>query len=149
MTGRPRARIRGLDLEGFELEADMIRVLANPKRLMIVDLLGRQSCTVTEIADWLNLALQNASQHLRVMKDRGIVRARREGREVRYALRSPVLSESCRLVRQALLAETRFPPGHLGLGEESTSDSSKNRTRGHGTPAPLSKASVDQRKRER
>jgi len=113
MTVRPRAPLPGVDHEGFELEADLIRVLANPKRLMIVDLLGRAPGTVTEIADRLSLSLQNTSQHLRVMKDRGIVRARREGREVRYALTSPVLSESCRIVRQALLSETRARPAHV------------------------------------
>ncbi|MGD1098787.1 MAG: metalloregulator ArsR/SmtB family transcription factor [Thermoplasmata archaeon] len=129
MTGRPRASFTGLDLEGFELEADMIRVLANPKRLMIVDLLGRGPSTVTEIADWLNLSLPNASQHLRVMKDRGIVSARRDGREVRYALRSPVLSQSCQLVRRALLAEARFRTGRLPLEREPATSSNLPRTR--------------------
>jgi ArsR family transcriptional regulator len=107
MTARPRAPSPGLDTDGFELEADLIRVLAHPKRLMIVDLLGRGPNTVSEIATRLEMSLQNTSQHLRVMKDRGIVRAHRAGREVRYALVSPVLAESCRLVRRALLAETR------------------------------------------
>jgi DNA-binding transcriptional ArsR family regulator len=112
MTVRSRARFLGPEREAFELEADLIRVLANPKRLMIVDLLGRGPSTVTEIAESLRLSLQNTSQHLRVMKDRGIVRARRDGREVRYAVTSPVISESCRLVRGALLAgaRTRAPP---------------------------------------
>ncbi len=128
MTVRRPTPFTGLDLEGFELEADMIRVLAHPKRLMIVDLLGRGPSTVTEIADWLNLSLQNASQHLRVMKDRGIVRARRDGREVRYTLRSPVLSESCQLVRRALLAETPFRTGHVGLVGEPAPARDERRT---------------------
>ncbi|MGP8078365.1 MAG: ArsR/SmtB family transcription factor [Thermoplasmata archaeon] len=110
MAVRSRAPLSDLDVEGFELEADLIRVLANPKRLMIVDLLGAGPSTVTEIAAWLSLSLQNTSQQLRVMKDRGIVRARRDGREVRYALTNPVISESCRLVRQGLLAD---PPRRL------------------------------------
>ncbi|MGP8072478.1 MAG: ArsR/SmtB family transcription factor [Thermoplasmata archaeon] len=107
MTARRPAQPTTFDPEGFELEADMIRVLANPKRLQIVDLLGRGPRTVTEIADWLNLSLPNASQHLRVMKDRGIVGAQRNGREVRYGLRNPILAKSCQIVRRALLAETR------------------------------------------
>jgi DNA-binding transcriptional ArsR family regulator len=119
MTVRSRALFSGPDREAFELEADLIRVLANPKRLMIVDLLGRGPSTVTEIAEGLRLSLQNTSQHLRVMKDRGIVRARRDGREVRYALTSPVISESCRLVRQALLAGTRARPPPIGWEGES------------------------------
>lgn len=100
----------GPELEGFELEADLIRVLANPKRLRIVDLLGEGPNTVTEIAERLELSLQNTSQHLRIMRDRGIVRAQREGREVRYGLTSPVLSESCRIVRRALLEEPTSRP---------------------------------------
>jgi ArsR family transcriptional regulator len=107
MAARSRAPPPDLDPEGFELEADLIRVLANPKRLMIVDLLGRGARTVTEIADRLNLSLQNTSQHLRVMRDRGIVRAHRDGHEVRYALMNPVISESCRLVRRSLLSGVR------------------------------------------
>jgi len=110
MAGRTRASASEPDHEGFELEADLIRVLANPKRLMIVDLLGRGGKTVTEIAARLRLSLQNTSQHLRVMKDRGIVRAHRDGHEVRYALVSPVIYESCQLVRRALLAEVRGLP---------------------------------------
>ena len=113
MTARRAGAIVGLDLEGFELEADLIRVLANPKRLMIVNMLGSGPSTVTEIADQLALSLQNTSQHLRLMRDRHIVRARRDGREVRYALANPVLSQCCRLVRQALLADARTRPSHM------------------------------------
>jgi ArsR family transcriptional regulator len=113
MTARSRAPFPGLDADGFELEADLVRVLAHPKRLMIVDLLGHGSNTVSAIAERLEMSLQNTSQHLRVMRDRGVVRAHRDGREVRYTLVSPVLAESCRLVRRALLAEARVPPIHL------------------------------------
>jgi DNA-binding transcriptional ArsR family regulator len=116
MTAPARPASPTFDSEGFEREADMIRVLANPKRLMIVDLLGRRPCTVSEIADWLNLALPNASQHLRVMKDRGIVAGKRQGREVRYALQNPVLAQSCLLVRKTLLAETRTRPHRIEWG---------------------------------
>jgi ArsR family transcriptional regulator, virulence genes transcriptional regulator len=110
MTVRPQAPPPGPDREGFELEADLIRVLANPKRLMIVDLLAGGPSTVTEISERLHFTLQNASQHLRVMRDRDIVRARRDGREVRYALTNPVLPESCRIVREALLATRQTHP---------------------------------------
>ena len=112
--------IVGLDLEGFEREADLIGVLANPKRLMIVSMLGTGPSTVTEIADQLALSLQNASQHLRIMRDRHIVRATRDGREVRYALSNPVLSECCRQVRQALLAEDRGLPSDVGEANASS-----------------------------
>jgi ArsR family transcriptional regulator, virulence genes transcriptional regulator len=114
MIAQARGPYPALDTEGFELEADLIRVLANPKRLMIVSVLGEHARTVTEIAARLNLSLQNTSQHLRLMRDRGIVRAHREGREVQYALANPVFSECCGLVRQALVARARARPVHFG-----------------------------------
>ena len=116
MTARSRGASTGPDAEGFDREADLVRVLAHPKRLMIVDLLGDRSATVTEIADWLGLSLQNTSQHLRVMRDRGVVVPRRDGREVRYALVNPVLAESCRLVRRALRGEVRPPRVRVASG---------------------------------
>ena len=119
MTDRPPAPAASLDPRGYELQADLIRVLANPKRLMIVSFLGEGSRTVSEIANRLNLSLQNTSQHLRLMRDSSIVRAQREGREVRYTLTSPVFSEACRLVRQALLAEAWARPAHFGWGGQS------------------------------
>jgi ArsR family transcriptional regulator len=122
MAARSRVPLSDPDREGFELEADLIRVLANPKRLMIVDLLGRGAKTVTEIADRLSMSLQNASQHLRVMKDRGIVRAHRDGREVRYALVSPVIFESCQLVRRVLLSEVRARSSRLPWRRTSTAE---------------------------
>jgi ArsR family transcriptional regulator, virulence genes transcriptional regulator len=118
MNARLPAAAPEFDLQGFELEADLIRVLANPKRLMIVSLLGQGPSTVTEIAARLHLSLQNTSQHLRLMRDRSIVRAHRDGREVQYALTSPVFSQACGLVRQALLAEARARPTHLGWKED-------------------------------
>ncbi|HTT45668.1 MAG TPA: metalloregulator ArsR/SmtB family transcription factor [Thermoplasmata archaeon] len=117
MTYDPAAP--GPDFEGFELEADMIHVLANAKRLMILNYLADSTRTVTEIANQLHLSLQNTSQHLRLMRDRSIVRAQRDGHEVRYTVTSPVFAEACRLVRQALLAEAQARSARYGGTEES------------------------------
>jgi len=116
MAGAAPGEAEELDPRGFELEADLIRVLANPKRLRILSYLGDGPRTVTEIATRVGLTLQNTSQHLRLMKDRGIVHARRHGREVRYAVTSPVFARACQLVRQAILAEARARPAQLGWG---------------------------------
>jgi len=91
----------------FELEAETMRVLANPKRLMILAALGEEPRTVTALADDLAIPLANVSQHLRVMKDRRIVRATRSGKTVRYELTSPTFSRCCALVREALVEQAR------------------------------------------
>jgi ArsR family transcriptional regulator len=101
-----------LDPEWFEREAEMMRVMAHPKRLMILEVLKPGPRPVGEIAGVLGMSLPNASQHLRVMRTLRIVRAERHGQTVRYALTSPVLGRCCALVRgllveQALAQKTR------------------------------------------
>ena len=78
-------------------------VLSNPKRLGILKVLGKKEKTVGEIASQVGIELQNASQHLRIMKAHGIVLSRRDGQAVHYRLAMPVIAECCDLVRQAIV----------------------------------------------
>jgi DNA-binding transcriptional ArsR family regulator len=89
----------------YELQANMLRVLANPKRLMIMKVLSEGPKSVGDLAASLDMTLQNTSQHLRVMKDQGIVGSQREGQTVRYSLTNPVFNECCELARKALTEE--------------------------------------------
>lgn len=93
--------------DAFELEADTLRALAHPKRLMILNRLGTQAQSVTALASALGMSLPNASQHLRVLKDRGIVRAERNGQVVVYRLANPAFFTCCTLVRQVIVEESR------------------------------------------
>ncbi len=95
------------DERSFEQEAELLRVLAHPKRLMIVALLSPGSRTVGDLARHVGLSVQNTSQHLRLLRDRSIVRGERHGRIVRYTLTSPSFPVACRLLREGLLAEAR------------------------------------------
>jgi DNA-binding transcriptional ArsR family regulator len=83
----------------------MMRVMANPKRLMILETLKGGRRTVTEISEALGMSLPNASQHLRVMRAQRIVKAERQGQTVRYGLTSPVLGRCCALVRGLLVSQ--------------------------------------------
>ena len=89
----------------YELQAEILRTLANPKRLMIIKLLGEGEKTVSELALALNISLPNASQHLRPMKDRGVVISKRRGQEIHYGLANPILNKCCGLVREAIIEE--------------------------------------------
>lgn len=91
----------------------MLGVLANPKRLMILDLLGEGPMTVTEIATALEMTLQNTSQHLRLMKEQSIVVAQRDGQMVTYHQTTPVFKECCETVRRAMVEEARKKNKHL------------------------------------
>ncbi len=87
----------------FQLQADMMGVLSNPKRLMILKVLGTSEKTVGEIAAEVGIELQNTSQHLRIMKAHSIVVSRRDGQAVYYKLATPIFAECCDLVRKAIM----------------------------------------------
>ena len=91
------------DTEIFELHAEFCKMIASPKRLMIVELLAKREMSVTEIAQALNIQHSNVSQHLRVMRSRYIVEARKEGQTVYYRLTNSKLPKICAEIRGILL----------------------------------------------
>jgi DNA-binding transcriptional ArsR family regulator len=77
----------GLDPERVETTARMLRCLGHPVRLRIIDLLdARGEATVTDIHEALDLEQSVCSQHLGLMRDKGVLARRREGVNVLYRL---------------------------------------------------------------
>jgi len=93
----------GADLRVFELQAEIYQTLANPKRLQIVHLLKGAELSVTEIVNAMGIPKANASQHLSLMRQKGIILSRREGTSIFYRLSSPKITEACALMREVLL----------------------------------------------
>jgi DNA-binding transcriptional ArsR family regulator len=60
--------------------------------------LQTQEMSVGEIAEQIGATLQNTSQHLRLMKDKGFVKFRRDGQTVYYQLSPNLLSEKCMML---------------------------------------------------
>jgi len=86
----------------FELQAEICKVLANPKRIRIISVLKDGEKSVTEISNALEISQSNTSQHLMIMKPKGVVKSRREGREIFYRIAVPELSLACEFVGRAL-----------------------------------------------
>ncbi len=88
-----------IDMETLERVAPIIRNAAHPTRLRILDFLRQQErpCTVTEITEAAGIGQALVSQQLRILKDQGILSARREGNFVLYAVadRSVLLLLDC------------------------------------------------------
>jgi ArsR family transcriptional regulator, arsenate/arsenite/antimonite-responsive transcriptional repressor len=79
-------------------KALVLRTLGHPVRLKIVaGLAGRCAC-VKEIWECLGLPQAVVSQHLKVMKESGILDARREGVRVCYSLKDDMLADLIRAV---------------------------------------------------
>jgi ArsR family transcriptional regulator len=92
-----------VDRQLYKLHAGICHTLANPKRLEIIDKLRDQELSVTELAEALEIGQANLSQHLSLMRQRGIVTTRREGLNVFYRLSNPKIIRACDLMRQVLL----------------------------------------------
>jgi len=73
--------------------ADILSVIAHPHRIRIIEELGSRECDVQTLAVRLKLRQSTLSQHLALLKSRGIAKARRDGRTVRYSLNSTWLAQ--------------------------------------------------------
>ena len=75
--------MRRVTREAEEL-GDLLKALAHPARLKILAGLLEDECNVAGIQKRLGMPQSTISQHLRTLKDRGIIRARQEGRQRCY-----------------------------------------------------------------
>lgn len=81
-----------------EERADLYRVFSNDKRILIFWILMDEDMSVKAIAETVGTSMQNASQHLRLMRDKDIVRSRRSGNEVYYRVADNEIGEFCRII---------------------------------------------------
>jgi DNA-binding transcriptional ArsR family regulator len=84
------------------LQAEVLKTLANPRRLEIIHRLAQGPCEVRRLAEDLGAPQPNISQHLAVLRSTGLVDAERDGREVRYRLTDPDVVVACGLMRTVL-----------------------------------------------
>jgi DNA-binding transcriptional ArsR family regulator len=84
------------------LQAEVLKVLASPRRLDILHRLADGPCEVGRLAADVGVSQPNVSQHLAVMRAAGIVESERDGREVRYRLADPDVIVACNTMRRVL-----------------------------------------------
>ena len=76
-------------------QANFCGILGNAHRIQIVWALGKRELTVSEIAQEIEASMQNTSQHLRLMKDKGVLLSRRDGREIYYRIADTNFGRTC------------------------------------------------------
>lgn len=84
------------------LQAEVLKTLANPRRLDILHRLAEGPCEVGRLAEEIGASQPNVSQHLSVLRSAGLVEAERDGREVRYRLTDPDVITACAVMRGVL-----------------------------------------------
>ena len=74
-------------------KAEVFRVLAHPTRIHIVECLREGELAVSAILERIAVEPANLSQHLSLLRSKNLVSARKEGNQVFYSLRDPLLIE--------------------------------------------------------
>ncbi|MER7832670.1 metalloregulator ArsR/SmtB family transcription factor [Streptomyces sp. NPDC095602] len=75
------------------VDTDLIRVLADPLRLRIVTLLARETLCTTHLVEETGARQTNLSNHLRVLREAGVVETEPCGRFTYYKLRPDVIAQ--------------------------------------------------------
>ncbi len=86
----------------FDLQAQLCQTMSNATRLRIVHTLRDGPKSVGELAEVLELDQAKVSQHLAVLKSRGIVASQRQGSAVIYRITNPKIERICDLMREVL-----------------------------------------------
>jgi DNA-binding transcriptional ArsR family regulator len=102
-----------------ELTSRMCKALNDPKRLMLLLALGEEPKSVSDLCQELDLPQSNVSQHLAVLRERGIVEANRQGSFVLYHLRYPQLLDAIGILRDVMGQELERQAGLPSRGAAS------------------------------
>jgi ArsR family transcriptional regulator, virulence genes transcriptional regulator len=91
----------------FELQADICKTFANSKRLEIINLLKEKEMSNSELMEKTSLIKVTLTQHMNVLKSKGVVLTRREGVLLYYRIASPKIVQACILMREVLMEQLR------------------------------------------
>ena len=86
-------------------KAEIFQALGHPTRIAIVELLRSGEMSAGELIEKLGLEQANASQHFAVLRGKQIVVNRKEGNQVFYSLRDPVLIEVLDVLRRYFFSQ--------------------------------------------
>ena len=86
-------------------KAEIFQALAHPTRIAIVEALRNGERSAGQIIDDLEVEQANASQHLAVLRAKQIVTSRKEGNQVFYSLRDPMLIEVLDIMKRYFYAQ--------------------------------------------
>jgi len=91
----------------FEMQAEVCKTIANPKRLEIIHALKDGEKTVSELVEMLGVPKANVSQHLSVMRTKGVLVNRRDGVNIYYSISNRKVIEACTLMKDVLTEQMR------------------------------------------
>lgn len=89
-----------MNLEWFDTYSEKLKALGHPVRLKLVVGLMNNECNVTKICKGLDIPQATTSQHLAILKNKGIIKGRREGTSICYSIEDDGIKNILKLLME-------------------------------------------------
>jgi len=86
----------------YNLHAEMCKTISNPRRQAILDTIRGGELTVSELIEKTGISQANLSQHLAILRSKGVVKTRRDGNNIYYSISNIKIIEAYDLIREVL-----------------------------------------------
>ena len=86
----------------YNLHADVCKTISNPNRQAILDMMRSGEITVTELVNKTGMAQANLSQHLAILRSKGVVNTRRDGNNIYYSISNMKIIQAYDLISEVL-----------------------------------------------
>jgi DNA-binding transcriptional ArsR family regulator len=86
----------------YNLHAEMCKTISNPRRQAILDTIRNGEMTVSELIKKTGISQANLSQHLAILRSKGVVNTRRDGNNVYYSISNLKIIEAYDLISEVL-----------------------------------------------
>jgi len=116
-------KVRSLDSQSLpqevtEMHADLCSALADPSRILLLYALAEKPRNVSELAELIGISQPGASRHLKLLRERGLVRAVRVGPAIEYSLQDLRLIEALDTLRSVLRDRIAYRASLIDLDSE-------------------------------
>ena len=91
----------------LKLQAELCKIFANDKRLEIINLLREKEMSTGELMQMTGLSKVSMSQHMNVLKSKGVIAVRREGVQLYYTIDNPKIIQASDLMKDVLFEQLR------------------------------------------
>src|SRR4030067_552464 len=93
--------------EDIQLAAYAIKAIAHPLRLKILCVLGDQEVSVQDIVELVGTSQSNISQHLSILREKGILASRKDANKVYYRIADPKILQLIGAMRSAFCSTSQ------------------------------------------
>ena len=98
---------KGFNIQLYQMHANICKTFTAPIRLMIMEQLQSGEKTVSELEQELGIRQATLSQHLAVLREKGIVICKKQGQSAYYKISNPKIIKACKLMKEVLLEQLK------------------------------------------